>query len=610
MSDAPSSRRLAAILAADAVGYSRLMAADEQATVDALEAARAVFRICVKAQDGRVVDTAGDSVLAVFASATGAVAAALAIQRDLQEAACNVQAERCLRFRIGVHLGDVIERPDGTVYGDGVNLAARLEALAEPGGITVSDALHSVVRGRVDAAFEDRGEQQVKNIPHPVRAWRVQGVGEAAASIPGGAARTAPAAAPPPPPPDTQDQRPSIAVLPLHNLSGDPEQSYFSDGISEDIITELSRFREFMVIARHSAFQFRGTGLDLRDVARRLGVQFILEGSVRRSGNRIRVSVQLVDGERASPLWAERWDRQIDDIFTIQDEITEAVVGRVAEGVKGARAGTRSRHSASAYDLVLQARPFRTAFTRPATARAVELLSQAIALDPALSISRASLAFVRVGQYEEGWTEDPQATLDQALQDAQQAVQLDSADGYAHASLSYILLKLERYAESAREAELALRLNPNHANILMSCAWNAIVNCRAERGIELIERARRLNPLMGGWELWTLGEALLDLRRYREAIEAFDAVTDPPLTLLLERTICLAWLGEEQAAQAGLQAYLARAQQEFSPFPADGDAWRHLLCRIARRCDDAVTEHYLEGARRAGLAVASEMERR
>ena len=592
MTHEPVTRRLSAILAADVAGYSLLMGADE---ADTLARFKQIRTDIVDPEIGRcggtLVGTAGDSLLVEFASALSAVDCAAACQRALSELNADVPPERRIAFRMGINLGDVIPA-DGTIHGDGVNIAARIEKLAEPGGLCIAGSVFEQVRNKLPIAFTDTGEHSLRHIGNPVRVYRAVLGRTATPAAASGATDT----------PASRDHRASIAVLPLQNLSGDPEQAYFSDGISEDIITELSRFRELMVIARNSAFRFRDGAREVKDVAARLGVQFVLEGSVRKSGNRVRVSVQLVDGQSASPVWAERWDRQLDDIFAIQDEITEAVVARVAEGVKVAR--TRSLHSASAYDRVLQARPLRTTFTRTANARAAELLREAIALDPELSIARASLAFVRAGDFEEGWTEDPHAAIEEALQSARQSVQLDAADGYAHASLSYVLLKLERYAEAAREAELALTLNPNHANIIMSCAWNAIVNCEPERAIELINRARRLNPLMGGWELWTLGQALLDARRYGEAVETFDAVAEPPLALVLERAICLAWLGEQQAARSGLAAYLERAQRELSPCPTDPYTWRDFLCRMAHRRDAGVTEHYLEGARRAGLGVA------
>ena len=294
--------RLAAILAADSAGYSRLMAVDDKATVAALDAARAVFREQVEAQQGRVIDMAGDSVLAVFGTVAGAVTAALAIQAQVNAVADAEAIDRRMRFRIGVHLGDVIEKADGTVYGDGVNIAARLQGLAEPGGITVSESIRSAVKGKVGASFEDHGEQAVKNIADPVRAWRLRtGAVEPVATVPAAPSITAIDLSLP--------DKPSIAVLPFVNMSGDPEQEYFTDGITEDIITELSRFHSLFVIARNSSFSYKGQSPDIRRVGKELGVRYVLEGSIRKSAQRIRVTGQLIDALTGNHLWAEKYDR-------------------------------------------------------------------------------------------------------------------------------------------------------------------------------------------------------------------------------------------------------------------------------------------------------------
>ena len=316
MSGSDLKQRLAAILAADVAGYSRLMAADERATVAALDAARSIFKSRIEANQGRVIDMAGDSVLAVFETAIGAVSAALAVQQELGVSPDAVPEDRRMRFRIGVHLGDVIEKADGTIYGDGVNIAARLEGLAEPGGITVSESIRTAVRGKVSANFEDRGEQKVKNIAEPVRAYRVRA---------GGAAKSGSTA------PSlglklTLPDGPSIAVLPFQNMSGDPDQEYFSDGITEDIITDLSKLSGLLVIARNSTFTYKGRAADVRQVGREFGVSHVLEGSVRRTGDRVRITAQLIDTAAGHHLWAERYDRRLEDIFAVQDEITREIV--------------------------------------------------------------------------------------------------------------------------------------------------------------------------------------------------------------------------------------------------------------------------------------------
>ena len=285
MANTELKQRLAAILAADVAGYSRLMAADERATVAALDAARAVFRTQIEINQGRVIDMAGDSVLAVFETAIGAVPAALSIQQELNASSTPVLEDRRMRFRIGVQLGDVIEKSDGTIYGDGVNIAARLEALAEPGGITISDAVHGVIHGKVSASFVDQGEQQVKNIPHPVRAFAVQLDRTGSASVLAGFSVSAPVRG--------FGGRPAIAVLPLDNMSNDPEQEFFADGIAENILTRLSMWRWMPVIGRNSSFIYRGKSVDLKKVGAELGARYILEGSVRKAGNRVRLAVKF-----------------------------------------------------------------------------------------------------------------------------------------------------------------------------------------------------------------------------------------------------------------------------------------------------------------------------
>jgi adenylate cyclase len=402
--------------------------------------------------------------------------------------------------------------------------------------------------------------------------------------------------------------KPSIAVLPFTNMSGDPDQEYFSDGITEDIITELSRFHEFTVIARNSSFRYKGLSPKIEDVGRELRVKYVVEGSVRKIGNRVRVTAQLIDSTSAAHIWAERFDRGLDDIFAIQDEVTEAVVVRVAEGIKGARtlhARSRPANSATAYDLVLQARPYRTTYTAAASEIAVRLLRRATELDPNFALAYASLAFVRAGEFEEGWVGDPDNVLAEALAAAKRAVALDDSDGYAHASLAYVLLKFGEFDQAEHEIDVALSLNPNHVNIIMTRGWVSIVNCEPEQAIEMIKRARRLNPFMGGWELWTLGQAYLDAKRYQDALDSFAKVTNPMTEMFLERAICHAYLGQEDDARKHLRKYLERAQKEVSSFPGeDPVAWRAFFLRYNIRRRREVTDHLIEGARKAGLEVA------
>ena len=315
MSSAGFKQRLAAILAADAAGYARLMAADERATVEALDAARAVFRSQIEKSQGRVIDMAGDSVLAVFDLASAATAAARVIQEELEAAFRGSPAERRMCFRIGVHLGEIIEKADGTIYGDGVNVASRIQALAEPGGVALSDDAHRLVRDRLALDWRDAGEHTVKNIARPVKIWRWS-PGPTPAAVP----------APTPAPAESQPalslpDKPSIAVLAFQNMSGDVEQEYFSDGITEDIITNLSKYRGFFVIARNSSFTYKGQAVDVTRVGRELGVRYVLEGSVRKAGRRVRVTAQLIDATSGSHLWAEKYDRDLTDLFAMRPTV-------------------------------------------------------------------------------------------------------------------------------------------------------------------------------------------------------------------------------------------------------------------------------------------------
>ena len=365
------------------------MAADERSTVAALDAARAVFRGRIEANQGRLIDMAGDSVLAVFETAIGAVKAALAIQETLSTADSTVAEDRRMRFRIGVHLGDVIEKADGTVYGDGVNIAARLEGMAEPGGIAVSEAVHCLLRGRVSANFEDQGEQQLKNIPEPVRLYHMRAFGATTEAPTSVVARATKRTAVP------VSSKPSIAVLPLTNMSGDPEQEYFSDGISEDLTMALSRFGWLFVIARNSAFTYKGKAVDVRQVGRELGVRYVLEGSVRRAGDRVRVSAQLVDAVADGCVWAEQFDRKMLDIFELQDEIVASIAATVAPEITSAeieRARIKRPNTLDAWDHYLQAIAAYHRMTEADIKAAISLLEQAIDLEPEFANAYALLA--------------------------------------------------------------------------------------------------------------------------------------------------------------------------------------------------------------------------
>src|SRR5574342_629580 len=421
-------QRLAAILAADVAGYSRLMAGDERATLAALHSARGIFKEHIAAHQGHLIDMAVDSVLAVFDTATGAVAAALGVQESLVATMAAVPEDRQMRFRVGVHLGDVMEKADGTVYGDGVNIAARLEGLAEPGGIMVSDAVHGAVQGRVSATFADQGEQQVKNILHTVHAYRV--VVAQREALTGGLDRSR----------KPSSEKPSIAVLPFVNMIGDSEQEYFADGISDDIITGLSKLRWFFVIARNSSFAYKGKTVDVKRTARELGVRYVLEGSVRKGGNRVRITTQLIDASTSSHIWADRYDGDLTDVFALQDEITEKVVAAIEPKLleaEGIRSQNRSPEDLGAWDLVIQASSLFWRLTKAETQTAINMLGRAIERYPEYGPAHSILAFVLLISDYSGWG-GADLQFDEAARLAARAAELDDNDPWAHLALGFV----------------------------------------------------------------------------------------------------------------------------------------------------------------------------
>ena len=329
MSDERVERRLAAILAADVAGYSRLMGANEEGTLAQLKSVRkALVDPTIAAHRGHIVKTTGDGMLVEFASAVDAVRGAVEFQRSMAEQNAAVPQDQRIEFRIGIHVGDIIF-DDDDIFGDGVNIVARLEGIAEPGGVCMSDDAYRQVRGKVEIACDDMGQQSLKNIAEPMRAWRVRLTGQAPSAVKSGLAMSQPQVLPPP-------DKPSIAVLPFQNMSGDPEQEYFADGIVEDIITALSHFKALFVIARNSSFTYKGRAVDVKQVGRELGVRYVLEGSVRKAANRVRITGQLVDTATGTHLWANRFDGGLGDIFDLQDQVTESVVGAIAPVVEKA----------------------------------------------------------------------------------------------------------------------------------------------------------------------------------------------------------------------------------------------------------------------------------
>jgi TolB-like protein len=479
--DQPIEQKLAAILAADVAGYSALMGDDERATVATLDAYRAVFRAHVGDENGRVVDTAGDSVLAVFPSTIGAVRAALAIQNDLAKRNEALPEHRRMHFRIGVNLGDVIEKTDGTVYGDGVNIAARLESLADPGGLTISGTTFDQIDGKLDIGFAFLGEKEVKNIAKPVRAYSAE-------------LDTTKAT---PQPPAKEAERPSIAVLAFENLSGDPDQEYFADGIAEDLITELSRLRWLQVTARISSFTYKGQAIDMRQVGRELGVRYVVEGSVRRGGERVRITAQLIDTATGNHLWAERYDRDLADIFALQDEITETLVAALQVEVgefERERARRKPAESLDAWEAYQRGMWHLCQFDAENLPEARRLLRRAIDLDPGFVQPHAAMGFSHFIELTNFPSETPLIKLEEALRFASQAVALDDKDALAHFILGRIRTMRGDYNSAIAESRLAIDLNPSlafgHYGLGVALWWTG----RSEEAISALDTAIRLSP--------------------------------------------------------------------------------------------------------------------
>ncbi|MEO6745395.1 MAG: adenylate/guanylate cyclase domain-containing protein [Caldimonas sp.] len=550
-------QRLAAILAADVVGYSRLMAADERGTVADLDTARSVFKTCIESSQGRVIDMAGDSVLALFDTATGAVNAALGVQRELETRAAQVSEDRRMRFRIGIHLGDVIVKPDGTVYGDGVNIAARLESLAEPQGIAVSDSIRVAVKGKVAVRFEDQGEQQVKNIADPVRVfWLVPEIGPAQNSAPkvGEIDLSLP-------------DRPSIAVLPFANLSGDPEQEYFTDGVTEDIITELSRFHSLFVIARNSTFSYKGRAVDVRTVAKELGVRYVLEGSIRRASNRIRVTGQLIDALTGNHIWAERYDRVLEDIFAVQEEVTRSIVTAISPQINAAELNKVRRkrpESLSAYELAVRAsataRESWLKSDRLLRDQAIREAREALAIDPRSFLALAALAssqclhvlFLTAPEIGAAWQDGMDA--------ANRAIESDPSDsrGYYLKGLVLIYSPVkDQIADALAHLERALKLNANDVRNLLGIGLAEALVGNASQAIEHLQQALRVSPLdpMRPWINSNLALAHFCKREYQEALEyAVLGAGEAPDYAILHMNIAISHVGLGDV-EAGKKAF-------------------------------------------------------
>jgi adenylate cyclase len=575
-------RRLAAILSADVAGYSRLMGDDEVATVRTLSEYRGIIAGIVASRHGRVVDMPGDNILAEFGSAVDAVEAALALQAELAVRNADLPEQRRMAFRVGINLGDLVVEGD-RIYGDGVNIAARVEALALPGGICVSAKIHDEVHRKLALGFEDLGEHELKNIAGGVRVWRVAtGTAPSAA-----AARSKPAAA--------GHAKPSIIVLPFTNMSGAPEQEFFADGLTEDILTDLSRFRDLFVISRNTSFKFKGQAVDVKKVARELGVQYVVEGSVRKAGNRVRVTVQLIDAESDHHVWAERFDRDLEDIFAIQDEVTSSIVatlpGRLAAAARD-RAERKPPANMAAYECVLEAKVLHHRSNRDDNARALGLIRRAVELDPKYAHAHAWMACILGQQWGYGWCEDAAATQDEIQRELEVARGLDENDSDVHRILAAVGVLRNDLEKAVFHQLRALALNPNDDLIVVQQGEVLTWLGQAEEGIEWIRKAMRLNPYHPERFWFHLARAQFAARRYAEAVESLRRIGSPDVLHHALFAACHAQLGEHEAAAAHT-AQVLKSNPAFS-------VGIHCLPMLhyGRAADLA---HHREAMRKAGL---------
>jgi len=572
-------RRLAAVLAADMVGYSRLMEVDETGTLARLKTHRIeLIDPAITKNRGRIIKTTGDGMLVEFHSVADAVLCAAEIQRRMARRNADVSPARWIQFRIGINLGDVIVEDDD-IFGDGVNVAARLETLAEPGGICVSGAVRDQVGERLDdVAFEDIGDQSVKNIARPIRVFRVRLDSDPKAA-PADAKPAAVAAAIP--------RKPSIAVLPLVNMSGDPEQEFFADGLTEDIITELSRFHDLLVISRNSTFVYKGKAVKVQEVAREFGVDYVLEGSVRRAGGRIRVTVQLIDAETDRHIWAERYDRELAEIFAIQDEMTRAIVATLPGRVEAAahdRAKRKPTDNMAAYECVLAAKVLHHRSIRNDNAEAQRLLDRAVALDPNYAHAHAWKACVLGQTWVHGWCADRDATFQQVAAELETALALDDNDSDVHRILAAVNLTRDDHDKATYHQERALALNPNYDLVVVQQGELLTWLGRPDEGIDWIKKAMRLNPCHPE-RFWShLGRACYCAEKYAEAVEAFSRITRPDYTHHAFLAATFAQMGNAVAAAAHA-AEVLKCEPKFSV--AAYLATQHYKCEVDRRRHEA-----------------------
>ncbi len=577
-------RKLTAILSADVAGYSRLMDQDEEATIRTLTTYRSAISDLVQQYRGRVVDTTGDNLMAEFTSAVDAVKCALEVQQELAERNAELSHERRMEFRIGLNVGDVVEEED-RIYGDGVNIAARVEGLAEAGGICISGRVYDQVENKLDLEYEFLGEQKVKNITRPIRVYVVRMAPDVTESEMG--KKHEPPA------------KPSIAVLPFLNMSGDVDQEYFSDGITEDIITALSKFRWFFVIARNSSFTYKSKTIEVKQMAEDLGVRYVLEGSVRKAGKRVRITAQLIDAPTSYHVWAERYDRDIEDIFAVQDEITHNIVRSVGPEFLSAemkRAQRKDVRNLDVWDYIMRASSHHGRYTKKDATEAQRLLRKAIELDPMSPEAFCLLAFTHLMQVQFGWSESTAKSIKEAEKTAQSAVAIDDRDAWAHTALGLVDLISKRYDDAVCRLKKAIDLNPNLANAYGALGQALALSGEYEAAVTHINKAIRLSPHDPFVVYWFghLGVAAFADERYEDACywgrKAIQQNPNFPGGHRLVAASC-GQLGRTQEAANELKELLL-----LMPEMAADDVRKQVPFK---RSDDM--ERYIDGLRKAGL---------
>ena len=581
-------RRLTTILAADVVGYSRLMAADESGTLDQLKThRRELIEPKTAEHHGRVVKLIGDGTLMEFGSVVDGVNFAVDVQKAMAERNADVPDNCQITYRIGINIGDIIVDGDD-IYGDGVNVAARLEQLADPGGICVSRNVFNQVKNKLEIAFRDMGDQELKNIPEAVRAYKIIMPNEDAATVAAGAHK-----------PHASPDKPSIAVLPFANMSGDPEQEFFADGMAEDIITALSHHRWFFVIARNSSFTYKGQAVDVKRVSQELGVRYVLEGSVRKSGNRVRVTAQLIDALSGHHIWAERYDRELEDIFAVQDEIAERIITSVAPGIVTAemqRAHRKDVASLDAWDRVMRAHWHFARFTMEDSAKARRLLAEAAQIEPNSALALGDLAMIYVLDGQWGWGIARDQALAAAAEAARRAVAIDESNAWAHIALGMVELFARRHNEAIRRLERAIEISPNDPNAHGNLGFILSFAGEPEAASAQIEEARRLSPRDPFLAFWYTAQALaaFSAEHYEQAIEwSKKTIEENPSYPGAFRLLAASYgqIGDIERAETAVEEMLRLMPGITVTATREQVPWK--------KTDDA--ERYLEGLRKAGL---------